>query len=62
MILWFQILRFIKYNFVKRKPDIQLLKIFRLLICKTEYLGLQKQNHIYALLFTQHKSLITRCL
>ena len=40
MILWFQILRFIKYNFVKRKPDIQLLKIFRLLIYKTDYLGL----------------------
>lgn len=40
MILWFQILRFIKYNFVKRKSDIQLLKIIRLLICKTEYLGL----------------------
>lgn len=40
MILWFKILRFIKYNFVKRKPDIQLLKIIRLLICKTEYLGL----------------------
>lgn len=40
MILWFQILRFIKYNFVKKKPDIQLLKTFRLLIYKTEYLGL----------------------
>lgn len=40
MILWFQILRFIKYNFVKRKPDFQLLKTFRLLIYKTEYLGL----------------------
>lgn len=40
MILWFQILRFIKYNFVKRKADIQLLKTFRLLIYKTEYLGL----------------------
>lgn len=40
MILWFQILRFIKYNFVKRKPDIQLLKTLRLLIYKTEYLGL----------------------
>lgn len=40
MILWFQILRFIKYNFVKRKLDIQLLKTFRLLIYKTEYLGL----------------------
>lgn len=40
MILWFQILRFIKYNFVKRKPDIQLLETFRLLIYKTEYLGL----------------------
>lgn len=40
MILWFQILRFIKYNFVKRKPNIQLLKIFRLLIYKTEYFGL----------------------
>lgn len=40
MILWFQIIRFIKYNFVKRKPDIQLLKTFRLLIYKTEYLGL----------------------